>query len=155
MSATKEFPVDLYSDTITRPTQAMRRSMADAEVGDEQKGEDPTVNLLQDMVAELTGHQAGLFLPSGTMCNLIAHAVHCRPGDEIIIERDCHPVHFEGGGPSVHARASLRLLDSKNGIFSAAAVESALRPDDPHFARSRLVCLENTHNMGGGTVWPL
>src|SRR5262249_11645175 len=139
------FPVDLYSDTITRPTPAMRRFMAEAEVGDEQKCEDPTVNLLQDMVADLTGMQAAVFLPSGTMCNLIAHAVHCRPGDEIIIEKDCHPVHFEGGGPSVHARASLRLLDSQRGIFTAEAVEAALRPDDPHFPHSRLVCLENTH----------
>ena len=151
----RRFDVDLYSDTITRPTPEMRRFMADAEVGDEQKGEDPTVNLLQEMVAELTGCQAGLFLPSGTMCNLIAHAVHCRAGDEIIIDKDCHPVHFEGGGPAACARVSLRLLDGERGVFTAAQVEAALRPDDPHFPRSRLVCLENTHNMGGGTIWPL
>lgn len=150
-----DFPVDLYSDTITRPTPAMRRFMAEADVGDEQKAEDPTVNLLQEMVAELTGHQAAVFLPSGTMCNLIAHTVHCRPGDEIIIEKDSHPVHFEGGGPAAHSRAGMRLLDSDRGVFGAAAVLAALRPDDPHFPRSRLVCIENTHNMGGGTIWPL
>jgi len=154
MTTMANFPVDLYSDTITRPTPAMRRAMAEADVGDEQKGEDPTVNLLQEMVADLTGHEAAVFLPSGTMCNLIAHAVHCRPGDEIIIEKDCHPVHFEGGGPAVHSRVSLRLLESEGGVFTPEAVEAALRPDDPHFARSRLVCIENTHNMGGGTVWP-
>lgn len=149
------FPIDLYSDTLTKPTPAMRRCMAEAEVGDEQKAEDPTVNQLQQMVAELTGHQAGLFLPSGTMCNLIAHTVHCRPGDEILIEKNCHPVHFEGGAAAVCARASLRLLDSERGLFTPQQVEAALRPDDPHFPKSRLVCVENTHNMGGGTVWPL
>lgn len=149
------FPIDLYSDTLTKPTPAMRNCMAQADVGDEQKGEDPTVNQLQELVAELTGHDAAVFLPSGTMCNLIAHTVHCRPGDEILIEKDCHPVHFEGGGPAALARASLRLLDSDRGIFTPEAIVAALRPDDPHFPRSRLVCVENTHNMGGGTVWPL
>jgi threonine aldolase len=149
------FPIDLFSDTLTRPGPAMRRFMAEAPVGDEQKGEDPTVNLLQEMAADLTGCEAALFLPSGTMCNLIAFAVHCRPGDEVIIEKDSHPVHFEGGGPAVNARVSLRLLDGENGVLSAADVEAAIRPDDPHFPRSRLVSLENTHNMGGGTIWPL
>ena len=133
----------------------MRAAMANAEVGDEQKREDPTVNRLQEMTAELTGKEAALFLPSGTMCNLIAHAIHCRPGDEIILEASTHPVHFEGGGPSVHSRASLRLLDTETGIFTAEQVEAAIRPDDPHFPRTRLVCVENTHNLKGGRVWPL
>ncbi len=150
-----EFAVDLFSDTITRPTPAMREAIARAEVGDEQKREDPTVNRLQDLTAELAGHEAALFLPTGTMCNLIAHAVHCRPGDEIILEANSHPVHFEGGGPAVHSRASLRGIPTARGIFSAADVEAAVRAPDPHFPRSRLVCVENTHNMGGGTVWPL
>lgn len=149
------FAIDLYSDTLTRPTPAMREAIARAEVGDEQKREDPTVNRLQEMTAELLGHEAGLFLPSGTMCNLIAHCVWCRPGEEIIIEQSSHPVHFEGGGPAVGARVSLRALPSERGIFTADQVEAAVRPNDPHFPRSRLVCLENTHNMGGGTVWPL
>lgn len=133
----------------------MRQAMANAEVGDEQKREDPTVNRLQQMVAELTGKDAALFLPTGTMCNLIAHAVHCRPGDEIILEASTHPVHFEGGGPAVHSRAAMRLIDTPDGIFTPQQVEAAVRPDDPHFPRTRLVCVENTHNLKGGRVWPL
>lgn len=149
------FPCDFSSDTQTRPSPAMRQAIANAEVGDEQKREDPTVNRLQDMAAELTGKEAALFLPTGTMCNLIAHAIHCRPGDEIIAEATTHPVHFEGGGPAVHSRASLRLLETETGIFTAAQVEAAIRPDDPHFPKTRLVCVENTHNLKGGRVWPL
>src|ERR671926_583523 len=91
--------IDLYSDTVTKPTPAMRRAIAEAEVGDEQKGEDPTVNLLQEMVADLLGKEAALFLPSGTMCNEIAIRVHCRPGEEMLAHRTAHPIHFESGGP--------------------------------------------------------
>jgi threonine aldolase len=133
----------------------MRQAIASAEVGDEQKREDPSVNRLQEMVAELTGKEAALFLPTGTMCNLIAHAIHCRPGDEIIIDSLSHPVHFEGGGPAVHSRASIRPLETATGVFTAAQVEGALRVDDAHFPRSRLVCIENTHNLHGGRIWPL
>jgi threonine aldolase len=150
-----KFPVDLSSDTQTRPTAGMRQAIANAEVGDEQKREDPSVNRLQDMVAEITGMPASLFLPTGTMCNLIAHAIHCRPGDEIIIDSQSHPVHFEGGGPAVHSRASVRSLETTTGIFTPAQLEDVIRPDDPHFPRSRLVCVENTHNLKGGRVWPL
>ncbi|MBX3395494.1 MAG: aminotransferase class I/II-fold pyridoxal phosphate-dependent enzyme [Phycisphaerae bacterium] len=149
------FPVDLSSDTQTRPSPGMRRAIAEADVGDEQKREDPCVNRLQEMVAELTGKEAALLLPTGTMCNLIAHLIHCRPGDEIIIEASYHPVNFEGGGPAVHSRASLRLIDSESGIYTPEQVESAIRPNDPHFPRSRLVCVENTCNLRGGRVWPL
>lgn len=149
------FPVDLSSDTQTRPTPGMRQAIAQAEVGDEQKREDPSVNRLQEMVAELTGKEAALFLPTGTMCNLIAHAVHCRPGDEIIIESMSHPAHFEGGGFAVHSRASIRLLETETGVFTPQQVEGAIRPDDAHFAHSRLVCVENTHNLRGGRIWPL
>lgn len=133
----------------------MREAIARAEVGDEQKREDPSVNRLQEMVAELTGTEAALFLPTGTMCNLIAHAIHCRPGDEIIAEALTHPVHFEGGGPAVHSRASLRLVSTETGVFTPGQVEAAIRPDDAHFPRTRLLCVENTHNMHGGRVWPL
>lgn len=133
----------------------MRQAIANAEVGDEQKREDPSVNRLQEMIADLTGKEAALFLPTGTMCNLIAHAIHCRPGDEIIIESASHPVHFEGGGPAVHSRASIRAIDTENGVFTAAQVEGLIRPNDPHFPRTRLVCVENTHNLRGGRVWPL
>jgi threonine aldolase len=103
--------VDLYSDTMTRPTTEMRRFMCDAEVGDEQKHEDPTVNLLQEMVADLLGKEAALFLPSGTMCNEIAMRVHCRPGDEMLAHRTAHPIHFESGGPGALAGVNVRALD--------------------------------------------
>jgi threonine aldolase len=147
--------IDLYSDTMTKPTAAMRQCMAEAEVGDEQKGEDPTVNRLQDMVAELLGKEAALYLPSGTMCNEISFAVWARMGDEMILHRDAHPVHFEVGGPAYLARLMLYPLDGPRGLFTAAQVEAAIRPDSPHYPRSRIVEIENTHNMGGGAIWPL
>lgn len=149
------FPVDLSSDTQTRPTAGMRQAIASAEVGDEQKREDPTVNRLQAMVAELLGREAALFLPTGSMCNLIAHFIHCRPGDEIIIESSYHPVHFEGGGPAVHSRASLRLIETETGVFTPQQLEAAIRPSDAHFPQSRLVCVENTTNHRGGHIWSL
>jgi len=149
------FPIDLSSDTQTRPTPGMRDAIAHAEVGDEQKHEDPCVNRLQEMVAELTGKPAALFLPTGTMCNLISHAIHSRPGDEIIIEAMSHPVNFEGGGPAVHSRASLRLIDTSTGVFTAEQAEAAIRPDDAHFPRTRLISIENTHNLRGGRIWPM
>lgn len=151
----KSFPYDFSSDTQTRPSPAMRQAIANAEVGDEQKREDPTVNRLQEMVAELTGKEAALFLPTGTLCNIIAHFIHCRPGDEIIMEASYHPVNFEGGGPAVHSRASLRLIESPTGIFTPQQVEQAIRPNDPHFPRTRLVCVENTVNIRGGRVWSI
>jgi threonine aldolase len=147
--------IDLYSDTMTKPTPAMRKCMAEAEVGDEQKGEDPTVNRLQDMVAELLGKEAALYLPSGTMCNEISFATWARTGDEMIMHRDSHPMHFEVGGPAYLARMMLYPLDGPRGMFTAEQVEEAIRPDSPHYARSRLVEIENTHNMGGGSIWPL
>jgi threonine aldolase len=147
--------IDLYSDTMTKPTAAMRQFMVEAEVGDEQKGEDPTVNRLQDMVAELLGKDAAIYLPSGTMCNEISFAVWGRTGDEMILHRDSHPAHFEGGGPAVLARLMLYPLDGPRGMFTPEQVEAAIRPDSPHFPRSRILELENTHNMGGGSIWPL
>jgi threonine aldolase len=147
--------IDLYSDTMTKPTPAMRKCMAEAEVGDEQKGEDPTVNRLQDMVAELLGKEAAVYLPSGTMCNEISFAVWGHMGDEMILHRDAHPVHFEVGGPAYLARLMLYPLDGPRGMFTAAQVEEAIRPESPHYPRSRIVEIENTHNMGGGSIWPL
>jgi len=148
-------PVDLSSDTQTRPSPGMRQAMANADVGDEQKREDATVCRLQERVAELCGKDAALFLPTGTMCNLISIFVHCRPGDEIIVESSNHIVNFEGGGPALHARASLQTIDSPTGLFGAADVEARIRPNDPHFPRTRLVSIENTVNLRGGRVWPL
>ena len=148
--------VDLFSDTVTRPTPEMRRFMCDAEVGDEQKLEDPTVNLLQEMVAELLGKEAALFLPSGTMCNEIAIRVHCRPGDEMIAHRTAHPIHFESGGPAALAGVNVSPLDGARGQFSAVAAEAAIRaPEVRYFPRSRLLWVEQTSNLGGGSVWPL
>jgi threonine aldolase len=147
--------VDLYSDTATRPTPGMRRFIAEAPVGDEQKDEDPTVNQLQDMVAALLGKEAALFLPSSTMSNEIAFKVHTRPGDEVIMEKTSHPIHFEVGGPAFLSGVMIYPVEGQRGIFGPEQVEEAIRPDAPHFPRTRLVSLENTHNMGGGSIWPL
>jgi threonine aldolase len=149
-------PVNIYSDTQTRPTPGMRRAMAEAEVGDEQRLRDPTVNALQARVAELLGKEAALFLPTGTMCNAIAFRLHVRPGgDEVILDRTSHPANFEAGGPAELSGAMLRELDGEGGIFSAAQLEAAIRPEDRHMPRSRLVSVEQTTNIGGGRVWPL
>jgi threonine aldolase len=153
---TAPIQVDLFSDTVTRPTQEMRRFMCDAEVGDEQKFEDPTVNLLQEMVAELLGKEAALFLPSGTMCNEIAIRVHCHPGDEMIAHRTAHPIHYESGGPAALAGVNVRAVDGARGQYTAAAAEEAVRaPAVRYFPRSRLLWVEQTANLGGGSVWPL
>jgi threonine aldolase len=149
-------PVNLYSDTQTRPTAAMRRAMAEAEVGDEQRLLDPTVNALQERVADLLGHEAGLFLPSGTMCNLIAFRLHLRPGgDEAILHRTSHPVNYEAGSPGQISQGMTWQLDGEGGMFTAEQVEAAIRPVDRHMPRSRLVSVEQTTNIGGGRVWPL
>lgn len=147
--------VDLYSDTVTKPSAEMRRFICEAEVGDEQQGEDPTVNLLLEMVTELLGKEAAVFLPSGTMCNEIALRVHCRPGDEAIAHRDAHLIHFETGGPAALAGVNVRPLDGPRGCYTAAAVEEAIRPTSRHAPRSRLLWVEQTSNLGGGSVWPL
>jgi threonine aldolase len=134
----------------------MRRAMADAEVGDEQRGLDPTVNLLQERVAELLGHEAGLFLPSGTMCNQIGVRLHVTPGEAVVLHRTSHPIIAEAGGPAAHAGAMMLPLDGDGGMFEAGDMEAALsRPGDRYAARSALVCVEQTTNMGGGRVWPL
>jgi len=147
--------IDLLSDTVTRPTRAMRQFMCEAEVGDEQFFEDPTVNTLQQMVAELLGKEAALFLPSGTMCNEIALRAHCRPGDEMIAHRTAHPIHFEAGGPAALAGVNVSVLDGAHGQYSEDAVAAAIRPDDRYMPRSRLLWVEQTSNLGGGSIWPL
>ena len=148
--------VDLFSDTQTRPTAAMRRAIAEAEVGDEQSGRDPTVIALQERVAELLGHEAAVFLPTGTMCNAIAFRLHIRPGgDELLLHRSSHPVHAEAGGPAALSGAMVRALEGDGGRFTAQALEAAIRPAAPKAPRPRLVSLEQTTNHGGGRVWPL
>ncbi len=147
--------IDLYSDATTQPTPAMRRFIAEAPVGDEQKNEDPTVNLLQEKAATLLGKEAALFLPSSTMSNEIAFKVHTKPGDEIIMEQSSHPIHFETGGPAFHSGAMIYPIAGRRGMFTPAQLEDAIRPDAPHFPRTRLASLENTHNLGGGAIWPV
>ena len=147
--------IDLYSDTLTKPTPDMRRFMCEAEVGDEQKGEDPTVNLLQDMVAGLLGKEAAVFLPSGTMCNEIAVKVHTRPGDEVLADRTSHLIHFEGGGPGLLSGVLMGSLEGERGVFTGAQVRAATHPRSRYAPPTRLVSVENTSNLGGGRVWSL
>lgn len=147
--------VDLFSDTKTRPTAAMRTAMAAAEVGDERAGEDPTVNALTERCAALLGKEAALYLPSGTMCNEIALAVHCRPGDEVLCDATSHIIGFEGGGPAALAGVMLNPIAGRRGIFDAPQLEAKLRADNPQAPRQRLVEVEQTSNLGGGAVWPL
>jgi threonine aldolase len=147
--------VDLFSDTVTRPTAPMRRFMCEAEVGDEQLREDPMVNRLQDMVAELLGKEAALFLPSGTMCNQVAFSVHCQAGDEILLQEQAHPLLFEVGGPAALVGAVMRPLPGPSGLFSAEQVRSAIRPPAYYMPRTRAVSIEQTSNVAGGVCWPL
>ena len=147
--------IDLYSDTKSRPTAGMRRFMMEAEVGDEHAGEDPSVNRLCAMVSELLGKESALFLPSGTMCNEIAYRVHCPRGDEIILDKTSHALHFETGGPAALAGAMTRTLEGERGIFSAEQVRAAIRPVNRYHPRSRVLSVENTANLGGGAVWPI
>ena len=148
--------VDLYSDTQTRPSPAMRQAIAAADVGDEQRGEDPTVNRLQERVAELLGKTRALFLPSGTMCNEIAYRVWARPGDEVILDRTAHALHFETGGPAALSGLMMRPLAGRRGVFDAEMVTAAVRArNDRHAPRSALVSIEQTSNLGGGCIWPL
>lgn len=145
--------IDLSSDTATKPSEGMRRAMASAEVGDEQRREDRTTTELQERVAEMLGKEAALFLPSATMSNLIALKTHLKPGDEFIATHNAHIVVWEGGGYAAVAGASVNALHTERGVFTGQQIADAIRPDDPHYARTRLVCAENTHNAGGGTVW--
>jgi threonine aldolase len=150
-----EGTVNLYSDTQTRPTEGMRRAIAEAEVGDEQRFADPTVTALQERVADLLGQEAGLFLPSGTMCNAISFRIHVGPGgDEILLDRTSHPINAEAGGPAAISSAMLQALDGDGGRFTAAQLQEAIRPPDRYLPRSRLHSVEHTTNLAGGRNWP-
>jgi len=150
----KDF-VDLRSDTVTKPTPAMRKAMAEAEVGDDVFGEDPTVNALQEKVAKILGKEASIFVPSGTMANQLAIKSHTQPGDEVIIEGMSHPYNFEGGASAALSGIQFNCLKGVRGILDVSQIEEAIRPDDHHFPVTRLICLENTHNRGGGSVYPI
>jgi threonine aldolase len=145
-------PVDLRSDTVTRPTAAMRLAIANAEVGDDVYGEDPTVRKLEESVAELLGTEAALFVPTGTMANQIALRALTRPGDEVIIGKEAHCWRFESGALAALAGAQTQVV-GEGGMFTAADVRAAFKPDDPYGSPTRVVAVENTHNMAGGTCW--
>lgn len=147
--------IDFASDTKTRPTPAMRAAMAAADVGDERANEDPTVNRLNQRCAAFLGKEAAVFLPSGTMANEIALAVHCRPGEEVVCDATSHIIGFEGGGPAALAGVMIQPLAGSRGIFNAEMLRAAIRPDRPYAPRQRLVIVEQTSNLGGGAIWPL
>ncbi|PEN14985.1 low specificity L-threonine aldolase [Longibacter salinarum] len=147
--------IDLRSDTVTRPTPAMREAMANAEVGDDVYGEDPTINRLQDRCAELFGVDATLFVPSGTMANQICLHVLTDPGDEVILDRSSHVFNYESGASGMISGVQLNPIDTSDGRLSTDDVEAAIRPDMPVYARSRVVSIENTANKAGGVVYDL
>ncbi|HET9868855.1 MAG TPA: GntG family PLP-dependent aldolase [Nitrospira sp.] len=147
--------IDLRSDTVTKPTEAMREAMARAEVGDDVYGEDPTVNRLQEMVAGLLGKKAALFVPSGTMANQLAIRIQTQPGQEVIAESKAHIVRYEQGAAGALAGVQLHWVTGDRGIMGPEHIEAAIRPKDQHSIQTALICLENTHNAGGGTIYPL
>lgn len=147
--------IDLRSDTVTQPTADMRQAIAQAPVGDDVLGDDPTVNELEAYVADLLGKEAAVYMPSGTMTNQVALRSHTQPGDEVLLEAEAHIYYYEGGGPAALSGVSCKLLTGEGGVFTAEAVTQALRPHDPHFPPARLVCVENTHNRSGGRIFPL
>lgn len=147
--------INLYSDTQTKPSLAMKQAMMDAEVGDEQSGSDPTINLLCDRMAALLGKQAAMFLPTGTMCNEIAILTQCRPGDEILAHHTAHILTAEGGAPWALAGAQVSPLDGPSGLFSAEVLQAALRPASRYSPTQRMLAVEQTANLGGGAVWSL
>ena len=147
--------VDLRSDTVTRPSLEMKKAMFDAELGDDVLGDDPTVIRLQERMAEYLGKEAALFVPTGSMANACAIRSVCEPGDEIIVDETTHCHNYETGSAAALSGVSVRSIRGERGLFHAADVEAVYRPLSPHFARSRLVVVENTNNRGGGSIWPL
>lgn len=145
--------VDLRSDTFTRPNAAMRAAMAEAEVGDDVWGEDPSAKRLEARAAELLGKEASIFVPSGTMANQIALLLHCRPGDEVICGRGAHLRLYESGAGAAWAGVQFVEIGAADGTFDAGELEQAILPNDRNLPRTRLVAVEDTHNRGGGTVW--
>jgi threonine aldolase len=147
-------PIDLRSDTVTRPTPGMRRAMAEALVGDDVFDEDPTVHELQDAIAQRLGKEAAIYVPSGTMSNQIAVRLHCRPGDELICELGSHIYNYEQGAFAQLSGIVARTVEGRHGVLQLEQLAGLIRTDNEHLVRTRLVCLENTHNRGGGRVLP-
>ncbi|MCI0526518.1 MAG: aminotransferase class I/II-fold pyridoxal phosphate-dependent enzyme, partial [Nitrospira sp.] len=147
--------IDLRSDTVTRPSEEMRRAMAQAQVGDDVFGEDPTVNHLQEMSAELLAKEAALFVPSGIMANQLSIRTLTQPGDEVILEAQAHIFHYEAGAGGALAGVQFYCLDGERGILESEQIEGVIRTDEYYLPPTRLICLENTHNRGGGSIYPL
>ncbi len=147
--------IDLRSDTVTRPTEGMRQAMLEAPVGDDVFGEDPTVDRLERYVADLLGKEAALYAPSGTMTNQIGVHVSTNRGEEVLLHEGSHIFVYEAGAPALLSGVQLRTLPGENGVLDPDTVRAAVRTEDVHFPRSRLLCLENTHNTAGGKVFPL
>jgi threonine aldolase len=147
--------IDLRSDTVTRPTPAMRRAMAEAKVGDDVYGEDPTIRALEERTADLLGKEAAVFVPSGTMANQIAVGANTQPGDEVLCSSTSHVYVWEAGGMARLSGVTARTFAGEAGLLTVDELRDAIRPDDSHYVRTRLVCLENTHNRGGGRVHPI
>jgi threonine aldolase len=147
--------IDLRSDTVTRPTPGMRKAMVEAEVGDDVFGDDPTVKALEEHTANLLGKESAVFVPSGTMANQIGVGVNTQPGDEVLCGATSHVYVWEGGGMARLSGVTARTFPGDGGLLSLDEVCNAIRPDDPHYVRSRLVCLENTHNRAGGRMHPM
>ncbi len=147
--------VDLRSDTLTKPTPEMREAMMSAEVGDDVFGEDPTINQLQEKMAELTGKAAALFVTSGTQANQVALNSHTQPGQEVLLDINAHIFNYESGAPAMLAGVQLHGLNGRRGILTVEQLRAALRPGDDHYPQTGLICLENTHNRAGGAIYPL
>ena len=147
--------IDLRSDTVTKPTPAMRAAIAAAEVGDDVFNEDPTARRLEERVAAVLGKEAALFVPSGTMSNQIGIKTHTQPGDELLCEASCHIYNYEAGGPAVLSGVTCRTIEGDHGVLDVSQLEGKVRPVNDHLVRTRLVCLENTHNRGGGRIFPI
>src|SRR6186713_1191870 len=146
--------IDLRSDTVTRPTPAMRQFIANAEVGDDVIDVDPTCHRLEKLTAEILGKEAALFMPSGTMTNQVGVRIHCKPGDEFICEEGCHIYNYEQGAFAQLSGVVARTVEGEYGVLRPEQLRNLIRPDNEHLVRTRLVCLENTHNRGSGRVQP-
>jgi threonine aldolase len=149
-----QLPIDLRSDTVTRPTLPMREAMAAAEVGDDVFGDDPTVRRLEARIAEMLGKEAALYVPSGTMGNQLGLRVHCQPGDEFLCETNCHIICYEQGAYAQLFGLAAQPIDGDYGVLQVEQLMGRIRPENDHCVRTRLVCLENTHNRGAGRVQP-
>lgn len=155
LTCEENMPIDFRSDTVTQPTPSMLEAMMKAQVGDDVFGEDPSINELEKISAQMFGMEAALFCPSGTMTNQVAIKCHTQPGDEVICDHTAHIYQYEGGGIAFNSGASVKLLNGDRGRISAQQVMEAINPDDVHRARTSLVCLENTSNRGGGSCYEI